>query len=282
MNVIALGQTTPPQPITLKVQPGGLFYSTQGKDGPWLPSATVTSATGVVSQSDYSLGVKNQSTTDSLQNISISNKESIITPGVTNQYWRGDKTWQTLNANAVGLGNVNNTSDANKPVSTAQQAALNLKADSSSVYTKLDINTLLVGKQNTLTFDVTPTNGSSNPVTSGGVYTALSILTTYNSIITSGSSFTLSNQTGAIWIIVNPTTVLSNLALTFPASPPNLQNVHVSFGGTLTTGTVVTSFSVAGNAGQTVLQPTSPSSIQAGETLSYRYNSTTSTWYRLY
>ena len=32
----------------------------------------------------------------------------------------------------VGLGNVDNTSDANKPVSTAQQTALNLKQDTSA------------------------------------------------------------------------------------------------------------------------------------------------------
>lgn len=56
-------------------------------------------------------------------------KENSIAAGTTAQYWRGDKTWQTLNKSAVGLGNVTNTSDANKPVSTAQQAALNLKAD---------------------------------------------------------------------------------------------------------------------------------------------------------
>lgn len=36
-----------------------------------------------------------------------------------------------------------------------------------------DINTALAGKQNTLTFDSTPSSGSSNPVTSGGVKTAL-------------------------------------------------------------------------------------------------------------
>jgi len=36
-----------------------------------------------------------------------------------------------------------------------------------------DINTALAGKQNTLTFDNTPTAGSSNPVTSGGIKTAL-------------------------------------------------------------------------------------------------------------
>ena len=38
----------------------------------------------------------------------------------------------------VGLGNVDNTSDANKPVSTAVQAALDLKADAEDVYTKTE------------------------------------------------------------------------------------------------------------------------------------------------
>jgi len=50
-------------------------------------------------------------------------KENAIVPGVTTQYWRGDKTWATLDKAAVGLSNVDNTSDANKPVSTAQAAA---------------------------------------------------------------------------------------------------------------------------------------------------------------
>lgn len=54
-------------------------------------------------------------------------KENSITPGTTAQYWRGDKSWQTLNSTAVGLGNVDNTSDANKPVSTAQATAIGLK-----------------------------------------------------------------------------------------------------------------------------------------------------------
>jgi hypothetical protein len=35
-------------------------------------------------------------------------KEPAITSGTIAQYWRGDKTWQTLNATAVGLGNVTN------------------------------------------------------------------------------------------------------------------------------------------------------------------------------
>lgn len=55
-------------------------------------------------------------------------KEPSITAGTSAQYWRGDKSWQTLDKSAVGLGNVDNTSDVNKPVSTATQSALNLKA----------------------------------------------------------------------------------------------------------------------------------------------------------
>ncbi len=50
-------------------------------------------------------------------------KEWVITGGTASQYWRGDKTWQTLDKSAVGLWNVDNTSDANKPVSIAQATA---------------------------------------------------------------------------------------------------------------------------------------------------------------
>lgn len=54
----------------------------------------------------------------------VDGKEPTISAGSTSQYWRGDKSWQSLNKSAVGLGNVDNTSDANKPISTATQTAL--------------------------------------------------------------------------------------------------------------------------------------------------------------
>jgi hypothetical protein len=81
----------------------------------------------------------------------------------------GDQSTDTLTVNAVttfnntvngitksmvGLANVDNTSDVNKPVSSATQTALN-------------------AKQNTLTFDSAPTQNSTNPVSSGGLYTTL-------------------------------------------------------------------------------------------------------------
>jgi hypothetical protein len=55
--------------------------------------------------------------------------EPPITATTSADYYRGDKTFATLNKAAVGLGNVDNTSDANKPVSTAQQTALDAKTN---------------------------------------------------------------------------------------------------------------------------------------------------------
>lgn len=73
---------------------------------------------------------------DGTANITInavdSTKEPSIVAGTTAQYLRGDKTWQALDKTAVGLANVDNTSDLNKPVSMATQTALNLKANLAS------------------------------------------------------------------------------------------------------------------------------------------------------
>jgi hypothetical protein len=49
----------------------------------------------------------------------LDGKEPTITEGTTSEYYRGDKTFQTLDKDAVGLGNVDNTSDATKNSATA-------------------------------------------------------------------------------------------------------------------------------------------------------------------
>jgi hypothetical protein len=59
----------------------------------------------------------------------LNGKENTITATTSADYYRGDKTFATLNKTAVGLGNVDNTSDANKPVSTATQTALDTKTN---------------------------------------------------------------------------------------------------------------------------------------------------------
>lgn len=61
----------------------------------------------------------------------IATREPVIAPGAAGTYFDGTKTFRTLNKAAVGLPNVDNTSDLNKPVSTAQQSALNTKQNAS-------------------------------------------------------------------------------------------------------------------------------------------------------
>jgi hypothetical protein len=84
-----------------------------------------------------------------LSSTASSTYEPIITPGTTLQYYRGDKTFQTLDKSTVGLGNVDNTSDSSKPISTATQTALDLKANKSEVATvlfKSITKTIITGK----------------------------------------------------------------------------------------------------------------------------------------
>ena len=48
--------------------------------------------------------------------------EGELAAGTAAQYYRGDKSWQTLDKAAVGLGNVDNTADASKSVNYAASA----------------------------------------------------------------------------------------------------------------------------------------------------------------
>ena len=50
---------------------------------------------------------------------SLDAKEPTLAAGTTAQYYRGDKTWQTLNKAAVGLSSVDNTADSAKNVLSA-------------------------------------------------------------------------------------------------------------------------------------------------------------------
>lgn len=85
---------------------------------------------------NYSVGLGNVDDTSDLSKpvsnatqTALDTKQDSLGTGETFEYLRGDKTWRTLDKIAVGLGNIDNTNDANKPVSTATQTALNAKAN---------------------------------------------------------------------------------------------------------------------------------------------------------
>lgn len=114
----------------------------------------------------------------------FNNKEPSIAAGTTAQYWRGDKSWQTLDKAAVGLGNVDNTSDANKPVSTATQTALNLKVDKAgdTMTGALDIDVTLAGTTPLLFIKNISPNGIASLLTTNDLSNFLSFGVTGSTI----------------------------------------------------------------------------------------------------
>lgn len=103
----------------------------------------------------------------------LAGKEPTITAGTTAQYWRGDKSWQTLNSAAVGLGNVDNTSDINKPVSTATHNTFNSLTAKAVVQTTTSANITLSGEQ-TINSSTTSTSRvlvkNQNTASQNGIY----------------------------------------------------------------------------------------------------------------
>jgi hypothetical protein len=125
-----------------------------------LPTASASNR-GALSSTDWSTFNGKQDALVSGTNIKTINSTSLlgsgniaveptIAAGTSSQYYRGDKTFQTLDKSAVGLSNVDNTSDANKPVSTVTQTALNLKQDTlvSGTSIKTINSTSLLGSGN--------------------------------------------------------------------------------------------------------------------------------------
>ena len=66
-----------------------------------------------------------------------------------------------------------------------------------------------------------------------------------------------------------------------PATPTDAQSILISFGGTVTSGNgVVTALTISPNSGQTLIQSTTPSFVEAGDAIQYRYNLSNTSWYR--
>ena len=72
----------------------------------------------------------------------LANWKELLTPVSPVQSVAGKVGVVTLVRSDVGLGNVDNTTDATKPVSSAQQTALNLKADKTQVLTNVPANAI--------------------------------------------------------------------------------------------------------------------------------------------
>lgn len=180
----------------------------------------------------------------------LNGKEGSITAGTTLQYWRGDKTWQTLDKSAVGLANVDNTSDANKPISSAVQTALNAKAPLASptftgtvsgitksmvglanVDNTSDVNKPVSTAQQTAMNAFVPRWAPSTSYTAGQqVISPNNDVVSSNTTHVSGASFTqanwsLSSNSYARGLVYRSRSTTAQTNLSTPSAPYIIQNI---------------------------------------------------------
>ncbi len=130
----------------------------------------------------------------------------------------------------IGLGNVDDTSDANKPVSTAQQDALDGKADLVHTHAQTDIT----GLTSTLAAKADLVGG----VIPSSQIPAIAISSYLGSVSSEAAMLALSGQSGdwcnrsdtsTAWVVTgdDPTQLSSWAQINYPASPVTEVNGHV-------------------------------------------------------
>lgn len=120
----------------------------------------------------------------------------INTSDISTIYWK-----TTGNTTVASINKTNYTGTADKAVKDQNGNIIN-----STYATKAELN----NKQNTLTFDTTPKAGSTNPVTSGGIYNAIKA-----SGSISGDSLAVVAKTGSYTDLINTPSLATDSTLGF-------------------------------------------------------------------
>ena len=100
-------------------------------------------------------------------------------------------------------------------------------------------------------------------------------------VVTNGASFGIT--VGANEIVIDPSSITATQVITLPVSPPDGTIVNLHFGGTLTSGTIVTSFSVVPGSGAAIIDNSAPTTAVYGDYFRYHYYTTnlgSPRWYR--
>jgi hypothetical protein len=110
----------------------------------------------------------------------------------------------------------------------------------------------------------------------GNIIAKKSIISDSKQTYTSGSSVIIASQVRALY--VNPSSAIASLTITMLASPVDGEEILISFGGTITSGTVVTSLTISGNSGQSILGGSFITSASAGDGYTLKWEASTNLW----
>jgi len=164
----------------------------------------------------------------------ITGKENTITAGTTSQYWRGDKSWQTLDKTAVSLGNVDNTSDATK---NAASVTLTNKTISGSS------NTLSNIAQSSITNLVSDLAGKQ-PL--DGDLTAIAALAGTSGFLKKSAADTWTLDTNSYYLSSNPSGYTTNTGTVTTASVVSANGFAGSVATAGTTPAITLSTTITG------------------------------------
>jgi hypothetical protein len=155
-------------------------------------------------------------------NALLATKEPTIATGTTSQYWRGDKTWQTLDKTAVGLSNVTNNAQVTSVTGTSPivssggttpAISINQANATTNGYLSSTDWTTFNGKQGALTF-------SAPLVNTTGTITITKSDATHDGYLSSTDWGTFNGKQSAITL----TTTGSSGAATFVTNTLNVPN----------------------------------------------------------
>lgn len=126
------------------------------------------------------------------------------------------------------------------------------------------------------TFGVGPWNAARR---SNDIYKIPRVM---DQVHTSGTTVTISNNVTRLF--VDPASAIASLGITFPAAPYEGQVIRIFFGGSITSGNVVTggisSWGSTG-AGFIPVTPVSATPVTAGQTLVFEYRAANTYWYQV-
>lgn len=105
--------------------------------------------------------------------------EGSIAAGTSGQYWRGDKSWQTLDKTAVGLGSVDNTADNAKVVLSAATFTTSRNIDGQAFNGSANITVIAPGTHAAAS-KATPVDADELPLVDSAASNVLAKLTWAN------------------------------------------------------------------------------------------------------
>ena len=128
--------------------------------------------------------------------------------------------------------------------------------------------------------DITPVaNGTTISLNDGTKSVSINgaLAFTATQVYTAGANVTIND--GIATLFYDPASLVTAATITLPAAPSDGQVLVIEFGGTITSGSVITTCNISANAGQTAIGLLSLAPAVVGKSLTARYRKDIMTWY---